>query len=107
MRRLIVRQRVYDDLDDLTRHIAGDSPDAAARLAQSVFDIMDRVVFRPEAYPELVIAAENGQRYRKVAPPGFPNHLIIHRVTPATVEVHRVLHGSRDLPSALRGEVPD
>jgi plasmid stabilization system protein ParE len=103
-RQLIFRPRAHDELDALVRYIAQDNPEAATRLAHAVFEALERVVFRPEAFPELDIAATGGQRYRKVAPPGFPNHLVLYRVLPEAVEVHHVVHASRDLPTALRDD---
>ena len=35
---------------------------------------------------------------------GFPNHLIFYRATPNGIEVVHVLHGARDLDSALGEE---
>lgn len=55
----------------------------------------------PEAGGRLLLEGHEDLVFRYVRPKGFDWYLIFYRLTETTIEVVRVLHGSRDLAAAL------
>ncbi len=84
-----------DDLRAILEHIARDSPQAAVRVVDSL----------EEHCKELVRFPEMGRCRKELAdglrslPSG--SYMIFYRVAQGRVEVIRVLHGARDIPSVF------
>lgn len=102
--RVVVRPAVWRDLAEQSEHIAGDSPTAAFRLleaANAAFDLLG-------AFPEI------GKLRRFVHPKlsgvrswpikGFEKHVIFYRAAEHRIDILRVIHSARDLPSILGAE---
>lgn len=92
------------DLEELARHIALDSIEAAKRFQQAAIETGFDLLEFPEAYAviDLEVGQELGLRKRSVK--GFPNHLIFYIVSDDAVVIQRFIHGARDLPAAIREE---
>ena len=95
---LIVKSPVWDDLRTIGLRIAKDNPDAAKRFLTSA-----------EAAFELLRQHPRIGRLRSFSVPGvrswvipdFQNYLVFYLPTSAEVQILAVLHGARDLASAL------
>lgn len=100
--RLVIRPIAFNDLESLAAHIARDSLSSAEAFVQQTMAGLGDLRRYPEAGARLELDAPELKHIRKWNVPGFRNHLIFYRLTSETVEVLRVLHGSRDLPAAMR-----
>jgi toxin ParE1/3/4 len=95
---LIVKSPVWDDLRTIGLRIAEDNPDAA-----------ERFVTAAEAAFELLRQHPRIGRLRSFSVPGvrswvipdFQNYLVFYLPTGAEIQILAVLHGARDLASAL------
>jgi toxin ParE1/3/4 len=95
---LIVKSPVWDDLRTIGLRIAKDNPDAAERFLTA-----------SEAAFELLRQHPRIGRLRSFSVPGvrswvipdFQNYLVFYLPTSAEVQILAVLHGARDLASAL------
>ena len=89
------------ELDAYADYIARDSADAARRFVQSARLTAD----------DLTVFAYAGRRVwfrrlkllgiRKFCVTGFPNHMLIYRVSENTIDVCCVTNGARNLPRVL------
>ena len=98
------RDLALRDLEELSEFIRQDSPRSALRFleaAERTFALLAAMPLMGEAYgseePRLA-----GMRRFHIS--GFERYLIYYRPIDGGIEVVRVLHGARDLPSAL-GEI--
>jgi len=90
----------YKDLNGIASYIQQHNPDAAHRfliIAEKTFHLLASQPLLGEAFPhpkhsELRFWAL-GRRFR--------NYVVFYRPTAEGVEIVRVLHGARNLPSAL------
>ncbi len=87
-----------DDLVSIFDWIAGDSPGNAAAFKEK----LDQRIRRLQTYPFLGRVPRDEQLkdsgYRVLV---IESHLAFYVVRGRTVEIHRVLHGSRDLEDLL------
>lgn len=89
--------QVRHDLLSIYRHVHARSPKAAER----VFDAIERSIRSLEATPHIGRRWESrdprleGMRVLVVAP--YPNYLVFFRLVGTTIEIHRVVHGAREL----------
>ena len=98
MAEAIISPEALQDMEDIRNYIAMDNPEAA-----------DRVVLAFEANaallatePELGLHQPRLRGLRLWVVTEFPNYLIFYRQREGRVEIVRVLHGARDLPSILK-----
>ena len=90
---LIISEQAIHDLEDIWLYIANDSPQAADKFLDSVFEQCQLFYSSPEM-----------GRVREELLPGirsFPikRYVIFYRVIPGRVEIVRILSGYRDLES--------
>lgn len=87
-----------DDLLSILDFIAQDSPDRATRFV----DELDRRIGALSRHPNLGRVPRNptlrSAGYRVLV---LESYLVFYRVRPNAIEVHRVVHGSRDLNHLL------
>jgi addiction module RelE/StbE family toxin len=81
-----------DDLERLVQHLHQDNPDAARRVARTIY----------EGAASLATLPHRGRVGRF---PGsrellFPPYILVYRVGREHVEISRVYHGARDWPLA-------
>jgi len=98
--RLVVKSPVWDDLREIGQRIAKDNPDAAERFFAATKEAFEMVARHP-AIGRLRSFSLAGVRSWVV--PGFENHVIFYLPTQAEVQILAVLHGARDLSSAMKG----
>lgn len=93
MSRVIFAPQAEEDLLEIAFHIAQDNPKAAVSLLERIERICALIVASPEI----------GRRRRDLGPQlrSFPvdRYVIFYFPTKRGIEVARVLHGARDLPS--------
>ena len=93
MSRVIVAPQAEEDLFEIAFHIAQDNPKAAGSLLERI----ERICALIAASPEI------GRRRKEFGPElrSFPvdRYLVFYRPVRGGVEIARVLHGARDLPS--------
>ncbi|MCP3056481.1 type II toxin-antitoxin system RelE/ParE family toxin [Aurantimonas marianensis] len=92
-RRIVRRPRAEADLIEIWLHIALDSPLAADRLIERIGER----ILRLARFPEMGVARPDiADGVRVLSVPPF---LVLFQVESDKVEVVRVIHGARDLPS--------
>jgi toxin ParE1/3/4 len=95
---LLVKSPVWDDLREIGLRIGEDNPDAADRFltaARESFELLRR-------HPRVGrLRSFSVPGVRSWVIPHFQNYLIFYLPTGTEVQILAVLHGARDLPSAL------
>jgi len=90
---------VFCDLQGIARYIRSRNPSAARRFLVATYDTFEFLAANPgmgRSRADLGFPDVRSWRVR-----GFPRHLIFYRLVSDRVQVLRVLHGARDLPSEL------
>ena len=87
--------RAAQDLDDIGGYIARDNPVTAARFVATLEMRLQLVADHPMA----------GRARRELSPDlrsiAFRRYVVFYRVRHGTVEIIRIVHGSRDIRRAL------
>ena len=102
IRRLVLLPRALLDVADIFQYFRAIDPRLAARFYDAFDATLPLIERAPQSRARLVIEGCEHLDYRCRRPKGFENYLIFYRITETAVEIVRVLHGSRDLESALR-----
>ncbi|MBI5440719.1 MAG: type II toxin-antitoxin system RelE/ParE family toxin [Deltaproteobacteria bacterium] len=105
MKPVRVRPRADREIDDHAGYIAKDYLEAALRFLDAVQAAFDRIGERPSIgsprYAHLPIM----ENLRVWAVPDFENYLVFYVERDDYVDVLRVLHAARDIPSALQESI--
>jgi toxin ParE1/3/4 len=92
MRQYRVSEEARKDLDEIWLYIAQDNPDAADRFVSALVS----------RFPMLATQAEAGRSRKELSENlrshAVGNYVIFYRQIINGIEIHRVLHGARDLP---------
>ena len=101
MRRVVVHPQSDQDLDEHFAYISGDRPGAGQRFLTSSRAAMERLAEFPGIgrAREFKSPALAGIRSWRI--PGFERYLVFYKEIADGVEVVRVVHGARDLPTLL------
>jgi toxin ParE1/3/4 len=95
---LVVKSPVWDDLREIGLRIVEENPDAADRFfaaAKLAFELL-------ETFPYLGrLRSFSLPAVRSWPIPDFQNYLIFYLPTPPEIHILAVLHGARDLSTAL------
>lgn len=94
------------DLGEAYRYIASGSPEAAERFFEAVHASVEVLRRAPELGRARQFRASEAAGVRSWAVAGFPSYLVLYRVSDDRLEIVRLLHGARDLPSLVREEAP-
>ncbi len=97
MAEAILSLEAFQDMQDIHGYIAMDDPDAADRVV-SAFEKQVTVLANQ---PELGLLKPKLRGLRLWPVTDFPNYLIFYRQREGRIEIVRILHGARDLPSIL------
>lgn len=89
-----------DDLIDIWSFIAQDNPEAADRVEEAVFRACELLADSPRAGRKRTDLTQLPLCFWVVHP--YPNYLIVYYPDKKPLQVIRILHGARDLPSVLR-----
>lgn len=97
MAEAIISPEALQDMGDIRDYIAMDDPDAADRVVKA----FDEHVALLASQPELGQYMPKLRGLRLWVVTEFPNYLMFYRQREGQVEIVRVLHGARDLPSVF------
>jgi antitoxin ParD1/3/4 len=89
-----------EDLLDIWSFIARDNPEAADRVEAAVFRACDLLASSPFAGRIRKDVTPLALRFWVVHP--YPNYLIVYDPGKNPLQIIRILHGARDLPSVLK-----
>jgi toxin ParE1/3/4 len=93
---VVLSELAEADLTDIWVFVAQDNPEAADRLIDQIYEKCQFLAGSPNAGRQ---RAELGLSIRSFA---VGNYLIFYREGATGIEVARVLHGRRDIPSLFR-----
>lgn len=100
-RRILVRPRAQQDLDEHFAFIAHDSPDAALPFLDAVRAAFEQLATWPELGGKWEFRNLRLVGIRVSLVRGFENHLVFYAPTEQDIEIIRVLHGARDIDAAF------
>ena len=95
MHDLLISDEAKADLVDIWLYIAEDNVPAADRMNKKIHDLFRRLTEFPEMgreRPEITVVA--GLRSLPVG-----KYLVFYQIAEDAIRIHRVLHGSMDIPS--------
>jgi len=98
---LRIRPAAETDVDDAALYIAQDNLPAALRFYDAVDRTFRLIRETPNRWPRCEFDHPQLADVRKRAVDGFKNYLVFYSVRGRNVDVIRVLHGARDIPSVL------
>lgn len=98
MRRCFFTPEANQDLEEIHDFIAGDSPKRALDFIEHIEENVQLLAKSPEI----------GRRREELIPGirSFPvgHHIVFYRILKSSLEVLRILHGSRDIPNIFTEE---
>jgi toxin ParE1/3/4 len=89
------------DIDAAAAYIARDNLKAALRFYDAVEHAYLELAEHPKRWPRYELDHPRLAKLRKRSVAGFKNYLIFYHTICDVVEIIRVLHGARDIPSLL------
>ena len=101
---LDIRPQADSDFVEIAEYIGEDSLDAAIRFLAAARRAMEFLTTTPMAGPEYPVTNPRLAGLRKWGVKDFPNYLIFYRIRADAIEVLRVIHGARDIPTILESE---
>ena len=102
--RVFLERLAEHDLEEHVDYIAADNPSAAARFIESVETAFDQLANMPRTGVSREYRNPKLKGIRLWPIPSFEMFLIFYRVSGEDIQVLRVLHGARDIPSVLKEE---
>jgi toxin ParE1/3/4 len=103
--RLRVLPAAAADVESAFGFIASDSLSGALKFYDAVDRTFRQITEHPARWPRYELGRFGLAGIRKCAVAGFRNFLIFYRIANDAVEIVRVLHGARDIPSILADEM--
>lgn len=100
MNRYLLTPQAAGDLLNIWSFIAQDNPEAADRVEAAVFRACDLLADSPLAGRVRRDVTSLPLRFWVVHP--YSNYLIVYDPETKPLQIIRILHGARDLPSALK-----
>lgn len=88
-----------DDVDEIASFIAKDSAAHALRFYDAINATYQHILETPSRWTIYALAHPRLRDVRKRAVIGFDRYLVFYRIDADMVEVIRVIHGARDIPS--------
>ena len=101
-RKIVIRPKASDDLDEQFAYIAEDNMDAALRFFDATRETISQLAKMPGVGSSVQKSSLVGLRKRAVK--GFNKHLIFYLTQDDCIEVLRILYAARDLPTVLDSE---
>ena len=102
MPRVIVRLQAELDVDEIAARIAADNLDAALRFLNAVENAHQLLATWPRSGARRITRNPNLRGLRSYPIRRFRDYLIFYLPLEDGVEIVRVIHGARDLPTVLR-----
>jgi toxin ParE1/3/4 len=91
---IVISEAAYGDLGKIGDWIARDNPERALTFTGELIDRCGELLPHPERFVE--VRRYSGLSLRKRA---YKGYLIFYWIQPEQIEVHRIVHGSRDWAS--------
>ncbi len=82
-----------EDLQHICEWIERDNPEAARRVAQTIYEECGRLV----DFPNLGRASRRMAGWRELTFAPLP-HIVVYRLAPNAIEISRIFHGAQDWP---------
>jgi len=82
-----------DDLERICQRIERDNPDAARRVARTIYEGWSRL----KNFPQLGRASGRMLGRRELIFPPLP-YIVVYLITSDVVEISRIFHGAQDWP---------
>lgn len=92
------------DLAEIHLHIGRDSPASAERFLDAVEHAIAVLLEKPRVGRSREFCSPRAQGMRSWVVSGFENYLIFYRARTEGIEVVRLVHGARDIPSLIDDE---
>jgi toxin ParE1/3/4 len=102
--RIHIRPLADREIDDIALHIAGGDRKAGQRFLVNTFRAFDKLLAMPMMGGAVPSHPPQFSGLRRWSVPGFKKYLIFYRPVEDGIEVVRVLHGARDVLTALTEE---
>lgn len=103
-KRIAIRPRASQDIDDHYRFIAQGNPDAALRFFDAVRVTIAQIARMPGIGGLYPVKQSDLQGIRKWAVKGFKRYLIFYFDRDEAIEIIRILYASQDIVSILDKE---
>jgi toxin ParE1/3/4 len=104
MKQVRVTPKADQDIDECCAWIGKEHPGAARQFLDAVEQTCRTVAQMPglgsQRYAEVPLV----HGVRMIAIKGFKNYLLFYLERETSIDIVRVLHGARDIPSALQSE---
>jgi toxin ParE1/3/4 len=104
-KRIIIRPKASQDLDDHFAYIAENNLEAALRFFDSARSTIAQLARTPGIGSLCPVENSRLQGLRKWAVKDFRKHLIFYFEREDAIEIVRILYAARDISSILDGEV--
>lgn len=95
-----------DDVDEIAAYIAQDNTEQAVLFLDALSATYKMILDHPGRWPFYGFTHPRLRDIRERSVANFANYLIFYRIDAEAVEIVRVLHGARDLPSIFAGMKP-
>jgi toxin ParE1/3/4 len=97
MRKIVFSPEAIEDLEEIWLYIAQDSPARADGFLDQLYSLCTEKL---AAFPEI----GTGRDYldRQVSAFPYKRYMIYYRFDASLIEIIRILHGSRDLPTIFQ-----
>jgi toxin ParE1/3/4 len=82
-----------EDLERICERIGRDNPEAARRVARTIYNGCDRL----KDFPNLGRASRRMAGRREMTFASLP-YVVVYRVTPNAIEISRIFHGAQNWP---------
>jgi toxin ParE1/3/4 len=92
-------QSAEQDVEEIVDYISHDSAQAAATFRVALQHVCEMLVDIPEAGSTRTFRNPEMKGVRMLLVRKFNNYLIFYRSAPEGLEIVRIVHGARDLPS--------
>ena len=92
-------QSAEQDVEEIVDYISHDSAQAAATFRVALQHVCELLVELPEAGSARTFRNPEMKGVRMLPVRKFNNYLIFYRSAPGGLEIVRIVHGARDLPS--------
>jgi toxin ParE1/3/4 len=96
---VILTPQAREDIKQIATYINEDSPQSSMALRQTLENIYELLLELPEIGTARNFHNPEMKGLRMWPVRGFDKYLIFYRSTPEGLEIVRVVHGARDLPS--------
>jgi toxin ParE1/3/4 len=98
---LTLSPRAGEDIDEAALFLAEDSLRIVLRFYDNVQKTLSVIAEHPNRFPLYPLSHPRLQQIRKYTVIGFKNYLIFYHIKQNRIEIIRILHGARDIPSIL------